>query len=270
MGVEVAGGVEVGPGRADRAGRVAQEVQPRLLAGADDVVVVAQVPRGVEQRGRADQLQLAAAPLRWARPAGGRAGCACGPGGAVDAQPVGQRRRQHVRGLLGLVARGAHLGQPGLELLLRRAGRGQLVAEQRDLCPQSESARCRRRARPRRYRHAASAGPTCCNQPSSRRTGRPCRPGRRRATPSTGPPPRRGRAGRPSAPSRRSGPRRRRRRPAPSSPPRVRRPTPWCRRCRCCRTGAARGRRRGRSRGTSSPSPSGRARAAAPPTARRG
>ena len=158
MVVEVARGVEVGPWRADRAGRVAQEVQARLLAGADDVVVVAQVPRGVEQRGRADQLQLALLLCGGrALPTGEQAALAAACG-AVDAQPFGQRRRQHVRRLLGLVRARRASWPAGSRTAPARCGPWSARRGAAPPRPAVGAARCRRRARARPYRRATMTG----------------------------------------------------------------------------------------------------------------
>ena len=151
-------GVEVGPWRADRAGRVAQEVQPRLLAGADDVVVVAQVPARRRTAGTSGSAPARAAPRRWVRPADGRAGCACGRvrnRRCATVRPVPPTARPRTSG-----PRCAPRASWPAASRTAPARCGPWSARRGEVPPRPAvgAARCRRRARARPYRRATMTG----------------------------------------------------------------------------------------------------------------
>lgn len=130
MVLDVLSGVEVGAGAPKRLDGVPQEVQAGLLARAYDVLVGPQVPRGVEERRAAQQLQLLGLVRR------GEVLLEAGeqpfvgvPSGHVEAQPRGQRLGEEHRGALGAVAGVAELGELGAPLLDLDAHPGELGAD---------------------------------------------------------------------------------------------------------------------------------------------
>ena len=132
--VEVAGGVEVGPRRADGPGRVSQEVQTGLVAGADDVVVVR---AGTTRRRRTARTgsARAVAPVRGSGTRLG-AGRACGV--VLDSWQRPDATARPAPGTaapptFGLSAPSAELGDPGLAHLPRAARLGQLLAQPAEL-----------------------------------------------------------------------------------------------------------------------------------------